>query len=75
MGGGGCYLKLDVQGQRGGKMLDVDGQGGVLKIGQFSWTSYVYHSLDAFKCYIGSLINPFLTNVPILYSPEKHQKT
>ena len=37
-------LKLDVQGQGVGKSLDVDGQGGwgVLKIGQFSWTSYVY---------------------------------
>ena len=41
-------LKLDVQLQRGGKkMLDVDGQvgGGVLKIRQFSWTSYVYRPL------------------------------
>ena len=41
----GVRLKLDVQGQEGGRILDVDGQGrlGVLKIGQFSWTSYVYH--------------------------------
>ena len=40
-------MKLDVQGQGGGRILDVDGQGGwgVLKIGQFSWTSYVYHPL------------------------------
>ena len=31
-------------------MLDVDGQGGwgVLKIGQFSWISYVYHPLSKF---------------------------
>ena len=37
-------LNLDVQGQAGGKILDVDGQGGwgFLKIRQFSWTSYVY---------------------------------
>ena len=42
--GGGNRLKLDVQGQEGGKILDVDGQGGwgVLIIRQFSWTSYVY---------------------------------
>ena len=35
---GGCRLKLDVQGQGGGRILDVDGHGGwvVLKIGQFS---------------------------------------
>ena len=40
-------LKLDIQGQGYGKMLDVDGQGGwgVLKIRQFSWTSYVHHPL------------------------------
>ena len=40
-------LKLDVQGQGGGRILDVDRQGmcGVLKIGQFSWMSYVYHPL------------------------------
>ena len=40
-------MKLDVEGQGGGKILDVDGQGGrrVLKIGQFSWTSYVYTPL------------------------------
>ena len=43
--GGGVHMKLDFQGQGGGRILDVDGQGGwvVLKIGQFSWTSYVYH--------------------------------
>ena len=33
-------MKLDVQGQGGGRILDVmDGEGGVLKTGQFSWTS------------------------------------
>ena len=41
-------LDLDVQGQRGGRVSDVDGQGGgggvgVLKNEKFSWTSYVYH--------------------------------
>ena len=43
-GGEGC-LKLDVQGQGRGRIFDVDGQVGwtVLKIGQFSGTSYVYH--------------------------------
>ena len=43
----GVRLKLDVQSQVGERILDVDGQGGygVLKIGQFSWTSYVYHPL------------------------------
>ena len=46
-GGGGRCLKLDVQGQGGGRFSDVGGQGGwgVLKIGQFSWTSYVYRPL------------------------------
>ena len=41
----GVHLKLDVQGQRCGRILNVGGQGGwgVLKIGQFSWLSYVYH--------------------------------
>ena len=47
----GIRLKLDVQGQGSGKILDVDGQGGRIrnirnrgkrKIRQFSWTSYVY---------------------------------
>ena len=40
----GVLLKLDVQGQVGERILDVDGQGGwgVLKIRQFSWTSYLY---------------------------------
>ena len=49
MEGGGVCLKLEVQDQEGGRTLDVDGQGGwgVLKIGQFSWTSYVYHPLVA----------------------------
>ena len=33
---------------RGGRILDVDGQGGqgVLKIRQFSWTSSLYHPLS-----------------------------
>ena len=36
-------LKLDIQGQGGGEILDVDGQRvGVLKIRQFSWTSCMY---------------------------------
>ena len=40
----GLRLKLDAQGQGGGKILDVDGQRGwgVLKIRQFSWKSCVY---------------------------------
>ena len=44
-------LKLDVQGKRGGKILDVDRQGGwrVLKIGQFSWRSYVYDPLSTLE--------------------------
>ena len=45
-GAGGVSLELDVQGQGGGRILDVDGQGrlGVLKTGQISWTSYAYHT-------------------------------
>ena len=41
--GGEVHLKLDVQGQVGRRILDVDGQGEweVLKIGQLSWKSYV----------------------------------
>ena len=41
------YIRLDVQGQGGGKILDVDGQGEweALKIRQFSRTSYVYRPL------------------------------
>ena len=44
---GGRRLKLDIQDQEGGRILGVDEQGrwGVLKIGQSSWTSYVYHPL------------------------------
>ena len=42
-------LKLNVQDQGGGRILDVPGQGGVLKIGQFSWTSYVYCPLVVTK--------------------------
>ena len=39
---GGGHLKLDIQGQEGRRSLDVVGQeGGVLKIAQFSLTSYV----------------------------------
>ena len=46
-------LKLAVQGQRGRRMLDVDGGqegrgvggGGGLEKLPFSWTSYVYRSL------------------------------
>ena len=47
-GGGEVHLKLNVEGQGGGRIFDLDEQGGweILKIGQFSWTSYVYHSLD-----------------------------
>ena len=42
---GRILLKLDVQGHGGGRISDVDGQGewGVLRTEQFSWTSYVYH--------------------------------
>ena len=45
--GWGVHLKLDVQSQRCGKILDADGQrgSGVLKIRQFSWTSYVHRPL------------------------------
>ena len=42
-------LKLDFRGQGDGNILDVDGQGvEVLKIGRFSWTSYVCFPLTAF---------------------------
>ena len=43
----GWMLKLDFQGQGGGRKLAVNKQGGWkdLKIGQFSWASYVYHPL------------------------------
>ena len=46
--GGGARLKLNVQGQGGGRILDADGQvgWGVLKIEQLSWTSYMYHPLS-----------------------------
>ena len=44
MGVGGICLKLDVQSQEGGWTRGV---GGGLKIEQFSWTTYVYHSLCA----------------------------
>ena len=41
VGRGAFRLELDVHGQGVRRILDVDGQGGlgVLKIGQFSWTS------------------------------------
>ena len=41
-------MKLDAGGQGGGKILDLDGQGGwgVLKIQQFSCTSYAHHPLN-----------------------------
>ena len=49
--GWGIRLKLGVQCQGGRKILDVDGQRvGVLKIRQFSWTSYENRLLvDALK--------------------------
>ena len=42
-------LKSDDQGQGGGRILDAAGQEewGFLKIGQFSWTSYVCHPLSS----------------------------
>ena len=37
---------MDVQGQVDGRILDIDKKGWrLLKTGQFSWTSYVYHPL------------------------------
>ena len=49
-------MKLDVQGQGGGIILHVAGQGGreVLKIGlgQFLWTSYVYRPLPNLEKWI-----------------------
>ena len=49
-------MKVDVQGQGGGIILHVAGQGGreVLKIGlgQFLWTSYVYHPLPNLEKWI-----------------------
>ena len=46
-GGGGIRLKLEVLGQGSRRVLDLAGQGGweILKIRQFSWTSYVYRPL------------------------------
>ena len=42
---GGVRLKLDIQAQRGGEIVDVDVQEGwgILIIRLFSWMSYVYH--------------------------------
>ena len=47
VGGVGSCLKLHVQRQECERMSDVDGQGGwgILKIGQFSWSSYVYYPI------------------------------
>ena len=47
----GVGLKLDVQGQGGGRISEVDGPGevDVLKIGKFSRTSYVYHPYQGCK--------------------------
>ena len=41
---GRARLKLDVQGQGGGRILDLAWTVGVglLKIGQFTWASYAY---------------------------------
>ena len=49
-GAGGIRLKLDVKVQEGGRILEVAGRGGwgVMKIGRFSWTSYVYSPLTMF---------------------------
>ena len=49
----GVRLKLDVQGQEGRKISDIDRQGdkGVLKIRQLSWASYVYHPLFPLFCW------------------------
>ena len=46
--GGGIRLKLDLQDQGVGKILDAVGQGEwrFLKIRQFLWTSYVYVPLS-----------------------------
>ena len=45
-GAGVGSLKVDVHGQGGGKILDLDEQGWrLLKIRQFSCTSYVYSPL------------------------------
>ena len=52
-GGGGwlrwIHLKVDVEGQVGGKLLDVDGHGGweTLKIREFSW-SHMCNALFSF---------------------------
>ena len=46
----GIRVKLDVQGQRGRKILDTDGpqmvERGGREIRQFSWMSYVYQPLQ-----------------------------
>ena len=50
----GVHWKLNVQGQGGGKILEVGWQEGwrVLKTGEFSWTSYVYRPfLEFFRNY------------------------
>ena len=54
----GVRLKLGVQGHGGGRIYDIARQGGwgVLKFGQFSWTSYVYRPLIAMILQETSLI-------------------
>ena len=47
--GVGSRLKLDVQRQGDGRILDVDEEGGFSKIGQFSWASYVYYPIPEIK--------------------------
>ena len=47
--GVGSRLKLDVQRQGDGRILDVDEEGGFSKIGQFSWTSCVYYPIPEIK--------------------------
>ena len=42
VGGWGVRLKLNVRGQEGGNILDVDRGWAILKITLFSWMSYVY---------------------------------
>ena len=66
--------KLDVQGRGSGRSLDVDGQGGweVLKIGQFSWTPYVYHPLLLLLMFVFSheIIN-FVCRIMIKYLSKR----
>ena len=59
----GSSFKIGRPRSRGGEILDEDGQFGwkVLKIRQFSWTFYVYHSL------IYSVIKKIKQAVKILF--------